>query len=333
VAIVMKRATVGVVLVLGFAGCGSKGVQEGKEGGACRSGGDACDDGLTCLSKLCVAAPSNPTSTPTAALDASPKAPSPNGVTPPPTADAFPTAIFVHAESAAIVLACATQAKKFNANATDCAETFGTMPGEVASIGPGPTAIKLGKRHGVLCNSGPSYRGPARDGFTTTDDDAGRFLISPPSRAKDAKLEDTKPTADMALLTKRVTEIFDGTKTRDGKYKLSERGQPIELLGVLQADVDGDGTIESIYSVAAPGDGMYFTPTVILAALSTKAGALTPIYSDTSGVPHARAAIDIDADGRSEILVEARFHVGATFFVGRYDGKALVSSGEWSCGM
>ncbi len=301
----------------------------GAEGGPCYGNG-TCNADLTCLSKLCVASPTQSTNP---AKPDPPSTPSPVAAKPPTTA-----VILDDLESAA-VLACSI-GDKLVGSAWKCSQE---MTGDLTATSLAGGQRRLGKPKTLKCD--PTETGDVqskRAGFhldeatsPQSDNLMAPFLIWPASRARDAIAWTMRPRVDLTALTKSAAEHSRGLK-----YKTSEGEAPyqfdggIEVRGSLTADIDGDDKNDTIYSVALSSDNApFWQPRFLLAELGSKPGTILKVGDSFYAEIQAVAAIDLNGDGRDEVLVTEPYHEGSGSFVGRFNGSSLDRLGSWGCGL
>lgn len=162
---------------------------------------------------------------------------------------------------------------------------------------------------------------PAADG-----DLLGQFLIWPASRARDAVLWNTKPTVDVAALTRRAAELSNGLtySSNEGAPASYVLAGASDVRGALSADIDGDDQPDAIYSIALPSDmERFWQPRFLIASVSSRPGELLEVGASTYSEIQAVAAIDLDGDGADEVLVTEPYHECSSSFVGRFTGGKL----------
>ncbi|HEY4244906.1 MAG TPA: VCBS repeat-containing protein [Kofleriaceae bacterium] len=261
-------------------------------------------------------------------------------VPPPPAFPTFVLATPSAAADSAVMLACAASPKYPSDTAATCADLVGHQPPlSVISLAPADKPLALGARKAVPCTTGPSQPGFAISSSTVAD----RFLISPPSRRADLVLANRAPTvtpAVIAAMTSQAAAVFEYLPTPSGKFHTISDAI---IRSSVDADIDGDGQPDTIYSVEVPtprANEMYLS--ILFGAMSRQSGALAPLFVSKDSHALAVAALDVDKDGSAELLVTSTgYHMTGAYLV-KYgpgapdgvDGTAglMTPFGAWFCG-
>lgn len=318
------------VVILGVCGLGAckGGPKAGSERGACYGNG-TCNVGLVCRSKLCVAEGPGEVGVPPGG--------EPSGARPAVRALPRVTAIVLDYDEGAAVMACAVDGK-IVASAWKCSQEMkGDMT--VASLGGGTR--KLGATKTLKCEPAPGDVQDKQAGFAIDpvptgrgDDPLREFLVWPTARAADVIRWNAHPSVDLPALTRRAASLAKVLASHTGEdgqpYRMDG---PIEVLGTLTADVDGDDQPDMLTSIALPSDEDFWRPNYLLASISSRPGELLDLASTTLEQILPVAAIDLDGDGADEVLVSMPYYEGSYSYVQRVKDGKLETLGGWGCGM
>lgn len=157
------------------------------------------------------------------------------------------------------------------------------------------------------------------------------FMVWPANRVTEAKTWRKGAAVDMVAMTAKLASASAGLKSPSGRYELREAP---EVLGALDAELDGDGKPDTVYSVTLPSDDApFFSPQYLVASLSSKGGELVVLTHDLLMILQAVAALDVDQDGRDEILYVTPYYEGGGAVLATFEEGKLTTKGSWWCGM
>lgn len=150
--------------------------------------------------------------------------------------------------------------------------------------------------------------------------DADHNLVAPPQPAAVRERIAAIATADV-----RARE--------DGDPEATIAAADLRILQVVDHDLDGDGTRDTLLSIVVEGGSYagYLWSGVVLLRGGDVARAVRLWQSDLERVVFD-GGFDLDGDGRLELAYDGEYYEGAGVGIARLDGDALVFIGSYGCG-
>lgn len=160
-----------------------------------------------------------------------------------------------------------------------------------------------------------------------------RWAIWPVTKA--ASVRTATAVSDGAPdLTIAVADLEAATKA--AREAGGDASRPLRVTQALTAELDGDGLDEAIYAVTfrartdEPSDEAW-------SGLLAKSGAARSSFSvllhDTLASYEVLAVLDLDGDGRMELLVSSPYYEGEGVSLVHLAGGGVEVVGSWSCGL
>lgn len=242
------------------------------------------------------------------------------------SAAATPTVIFLAQGDQAVPLACA------NVGGAPIPERGCTalVTGDRAAMRGDGVATTLGGDVTWTCDAaGESAPALSMAAVQSSGTALESVLVWPKERAGDLRAwtRGAPASIDPAALQAAWARSFDPAEVE------AEPLGTAQVVGVLTADVDGDGQDDAIYTVADDRGEEGQGRRAILAVLSTAPGDFALLAAANLEQLEAFAAIDLDRDGKDELVVAAPYYEGDGTSVYTLTGGALESIGGVWCGL
>lgn len=215
-----------------------------------------------------------------------------------------PTVVFVDLFDQVVPVGCWSPGTGLHASADGCAELLDRDRTVASFAGVNrPLGEPVRNTCEATGESYPAFRvdTPPAPSLTATGDQLEGLVVWPPGRAPaligwtHPTLAPDDPAADLGA----------------------------DLRGLLIADLDGDRTLDRLFSL---------NTRVVIGELSSRPGERVTLWESDFEDLAAFVAIDLDGDGRVEVLIGAPYADGDSVTVTRYLDGALVAVSGWGCG-